>query len=120
MRIPLHPFSDYLHSFGNNKMLGIGYETDEDSMRLGVKLCMFDVKNPKKPKVLSSYVMKDADNTPADNNYKCVLVDQKKNMIGFMVEDIDAKCILIRFFLGKMENLKKFSQENLRRKDIWI
>ena len=90
--VKISGFSDYLHSYGNNKMLGIGYETDEDSMRLGVKLCMFDVKNPKKPKVLSSYVMKDADNTPADNNYKCVLVDQKKNMIGFMVEDIDAKC----------------------------
>ena len=85
-------FSDYLHSYGSDKMLGIGYETDENSMRLGVKLCMFDVKNPKKPKVLSSYVMKDADSTPADNNYKCVLVDQKKNMIGFMVEDYDAKC----------------------------
>ena len=90
--VKISGFSDYLHSYGNNKMLGIGYETDEDSMRLGVKLCMFDVKNPKKPKVLSSYVMKDADSTPADNNYKCVLVDQKKNMIGFMVEDYDAKC----------------------------
>ena len=90
--IKISGFSDYLHSYGNDKMLGIGYETDENSMRLGVKLCMFDVKNPKKPKVLSSYVMKDADSTPADNNYKCVLVDQKKNMIGFMVEDYDAKC----------------------------
>lgn len=90
--VKISGFSDYLHSFGNDKMLGIGYETDENSMRLGVKLCMFDVKNPKKPKVLSSYVMKDADSTPADNNYKCVLVDQKKNMIGFMVEDYDAKC----------------------------
>lgn len=90
--VKISGFSDYLHSYGNDKMLGIGYETDENSMRLGVKLCMFDVKNPKKPKVLSSYVMKDADSTPADNNYKCVLVDQKKNMIGFMVEDYDAKC----------------------------
>lgn len=90
--VKISGFSDYLHSYGNDKMLGIGYETDENSMRLGVKLCMFDVKNPKKPKVLSSYVMKEADSTPADNNYKCVLVDQKKNMIGFMVEDFDAKC----------------------------
>ena len=90
--VKISGFSDYLHTYGNDKMLGIGYETDENSMRLGVKLCMFDVKNPKKPKVLSSYVMKDADSTPADNNYKCVLVDQKKNMIGFMVEDYDAKC----------------------------
>ena len=90
--VKISGFSDYLHSYGNDKMLGIGYETDENSMRLGVKLCMFDVKNPKKPKVLSSYVMKDADSTSADNNYKCVLVDQKKNMIGFMVEDYDAKC----------------------------
>ena len=90
--VKISGFSDYLHSYGNDKMLGIGYETDEDSVRLGVKLCMFDVKNPKKPKVLKSYVMKIADSTPADNNYKCVLVDQKKNMIGFMVEDYDAKC----------------------------
>ena len=109
--VKISGFSDYLHSYGNNKMLGIGYETDEDSMRLGVKLCMFDVKNPKKPKVLSSYVMKDADNTPADNNYKCVLVDQKKNMIGFMVEDIDAKCIYKVFSWKNGEFKEVFSRK---------
>lgn len=89
--VEISGFSDYLHPYGENKVLGIGYETDEDSMRLGVKLCMFDVKNGKKPKVLKSYVMKDADCTPADNNYKCVLVDPDKNMIGFLVEDFDAR-----------------------------
>ena len=109
--VKISGFSDYLHSYGNNKMLGIGYETDEDSMRLGVKLCMFDVKNPKKPKVLSSYVMKDADSTPADNNYKCVLVDQKKNMIGFMVEDIDAKCIYKVFSWKNGEFKEVFSRK---------
>lgn len=76
-------YSDYLHPYGDNLLLGIGYETDPDtSETLGVKLTMFDTTNPKKLKVLDSVTVK-GDYCAAAENYKCALVDPKKNLIGF-------------------------------------
>lgn len=78
-------FSDYLHPYGENMLLGIGYETDPDtSKRLGVKLTMFDISNPKKLKVIDSVVM-GGDECSAAEDYKCALVDVEKNLIGFDV-----------------------------------
>ena len=83
-------FSDYLHPYGENMLLGIGYETDPDtSERLGVKLTMFDISNPKKLKVMDSVVIK-GDECSAASNYKCALVDVEKNLIGFDVNDYEA------------------------------
>lgn len=79
-------FSDYLHLYQDDLVLGIGYETDEDSNRLGVKLCMFDVSDPFSPQVKSTYIMEEADSMTADYDYKSVLVDAKKGIIGFVTE----------------------------------
>jgi uncharacterized secreted protein with C-terminal beta-propeller domain len=80
-------FSDYLHLWGDDKLLGIGYETDPDNGdMIGVKMTMFDISNPAKIKVLDSIVIKDAYYSPACENYKCVLADDDKNLIGFAYE----------------------------------
>ncbi|MCR5666458.1 MAG: beta-propeller domain-containing protein [Eubacterium sp.] len=80
-------FSDYLHLWGDDKLLGIGYETDPDNGdMIGVKMTMFDISNPAKVKVLDSVVFKDAYYSPACENYKCVLADDDKNLIGFAYE----------------------------------
>lgn len=51
-------FSDYLHPYGENLLLGIGYETDPDTSRtLGVKLTMFDISNPTELTVVDSVVL---------------------------------------------------------------
>ena len=76
-------FSDYLHPYGEGLLLGIGYETGENGGDWqGVKLVMFDVTDPAQPKVLDS-VLVGADYSPAIYNYKCVLADSEKNLIGF-------------------------------------
>lgn len=79
-------FSDYLHLYQDDLVLGIGYETDEDSSRLGVKLCMFDVSNPLLPEVKNTLVLEDADSVTADYDYKAVIVDGQKGLIGFVTE----------------------------------
>lgn len=79
-------YSDYLHPYGDNLLLGIGYETDPDtSETLGVKLTMFDTSDPINLKILDSVVINDA-NTQATNSYKAILADESKNLIGFGVE----------------------------------
>ena len=79
-------FSDYLHLYEDNLVLGIGYETDENSIREGVKLCMFDVSDPLNPQVKNSFVLEEAAYTNADYNYKSILVDAGKGVIGFITE----------------------------------
>lgn len=84
-------YSDYLHPYGENLLLGVGYETDPDtSEQLGVKLTMFDTSDPVNLKILDSVVIKDAD-TCATNDYKTILADARKNLIGFSVENYTEK-----------------------------
>ena len=45
MKLP--GFSGYLHPYGENKLLGIGYDTDTDTGRINcVKFSMFDITDP--------------------------------------------------------------------------
>ena len=79
-------FSDYLHFWDENTLLGIGYETDPDSGQTkGLKLAMFDISNPKQLKTLDSYVIKDIYYSPAADHYKSALVSPGENMIGFVM-----------------------------------
>jgi len=81
-------YSEYLHMWGEDKLLGIGYETNEkNGSREGIKLVMFDISNPSELAILDTVVLKDADYSPALFNYKCVLADSYTNMIGFVTAD---------------------------------
>ncbi len=83
-------FSDYLHPYGENLLLGIGYETDPDTGRNeGIKLCMFDISEGADLKVIDTEVLKEPDYIPGADFYKCILADPKKNLIGFLTEDYD-------------------------------
>ncbi len=77
-------FSDYLHPYGDGLLLGIGYETDpETSIRLGVKLVMFDISDPVNLKILDTVTLERDSWTIATDYYKGVLADANKNLIGF-------------------------------------
>lgn len=77
-------YSDYLHPWGEDKLLGIGYETDpKNSSREGIKLVMFDISNPGELSILDTVVLKDAGYSAALYDYKSVLADAGENIIGF-------------------------------------
>ena len=81
-------YSEYLHMWGEDKLLGIGYETNADTgSRKGIKLVMFDISNPAELSIIDTVVISDADYSPALFNYKCVLADTSTNMIGFVTAD---------------------------------
>lgn len=80
-------FSEYLHPYGEGRLLGIGYATDDSGRQNGIKLSMFDVTDPANVKELRTKVIADfSDNSnyasPALYNHKAVLVDLEKNLIG--------------------------------------
>lgn len=85
-------FSDYLHFWSDDKLLGIGYETDpETGWQKGVKLVMFDISNPVELKTIDSLVLDEYYYTPACNDYKSVLADSNQNLIGFAAHFEPAK-----------------------------
>lgn len=69
-------YSAYLHPIDDNLLLGIGKEGSQ------VKISLFDVANPKIPKELDTYQLKDYW-TEIEQNHRAFLLDSK-NQIFFM------------------------------------
>ena len=85
-------FSEYLHFWGKDKLVGIGYETNPDTgEHLGIKITMFDLSDPENLKEISSTVLKDVNDSRALYEYKCVLADADKNLLGFTTESYGNK-----------------------------
>ena len=83
-------FSEYLHFWGEDKLLGLGFETDpKTGQQKGLKLVMFDMADPAELKVLGSKVLQDTSYSPALYDYKTILADPGENLIGFLVESYD-------------------------------
>jgi len=77
-------FSEYLHFYGENRLLGIGMNVDEKTMTTdGVKLTMFDISDKTDVKEEDTYVLKNVYSTDVSYDYKAALVDWNKNLIGF-------------------------------------
>lgn len=76
-------FSEYLHVFKDNLLLGIGYNADENTgMMQGVKLSMFDTRDKTNVKEVTTANV-DASWTVVGSNHKAILVDAEKNLIAF-------------------------------------
>ena len=87
-------FSEYLHFYGENLLLGIGYEADEETGGTeGIKLSMFDVSNPTNVKEVNKLVLEEYDNSDALYNHHAVLVSVNKNLIGFMATGYDKEYV---------------------------
>ncbi len=77
-------FSEYLHFYGENQLLGIGMDVDEKGMTTnGVKLTMFDISDKTDVKEVSTYVMENVYSADVLYDYKAGLIDDAKNIIGF-------------------------------------
>ncbi|MFR3390656.1 MAG: beta-propeller domain-containing protein [[Clostridium] scindens] len=77
-------FSEYLHFYGEDRLLGIGMNVDEKAQSTdGVKLTMFDISDKADVKEADTYVLKNVYSTDVSYDYKAALVDQERNLIGF-------------------------------------
>lgn len=76
-------FSEYLHPYGENLLLGIGYHADEKTgLTTGLKLSMFDVSDPSDVKEIHKIVLEEFYRTAVSDTHKAALVDAEKNIIG--------------------------------------
>lgn len=77
-------FSEYLHFYGEDRLLGIGMNVDEKAQSTdGVKLTMFDISDKANVKEADTYVLENVYSTDVSYDYKAALVDQERNLIGF-------------------------------------
>lgn len=83
-KLKIPGFSEYLHPYGEGKLLGIGMDTDEEGITTeGVKISMFDITDPGNVEEVSKYVLEGMYGTDVAYDYRCAFVDAEKNMIGF-------------------------------------
>jgi uncharacterized secreted protein with C-terminal beta-propeller domain len=91
-------YSDYLHPYDENHVIGIGKETiaaeeGDFAWYQGVKLSLFDVSDVQNPKVVGQYEIGDrGTDSPALQDHKAFLFDRSKNLlvIPVSVAEIDA------------------------------
>lgn len=79
--LKLPGFSDYLHFYSDTLLLGIG-----ESGNGNIKLSMFDISDPAKVKEIDKHILKDMEFSQALQDYRSVLIDPEKNIIGFSGE----------------------------------
>ena len=89
-------FSDYLHPYDENHIIGIGKETDSNEWGgvsvKGVKLALFDVSDVKAPKPVDTYEIGEAGTeSEALHEHKAFLFDKKKNLLVIPVTEVKGK-----------------------------
>ena len=77
-------FSEYLHFYGENQLLGIGWETDPDTGNVtGMKCSMFDISDPSDVRETDRFILKNVSFCDALYNYHAILAAPKKSLFGF-------------------------------------
>ncbi len=95
-------YSDYLHPYDENHLIGVGMEVSEAGtprplmgqpvpeisviappvQRQGVKIALFDVSNPEKPREISKFVIEEPNSdSPALRDHKAFLFSKAKNLL---------------------------------------
>ncbi|MGD2066872.1 MAG: beta-propeller domain-containing protein [Candidatus Bathyarchaeota archaeon] len=90
-------YSDYLHPYDENHILGIGKETElseegDFSWYQGVKMLLFDVSDVSNPREVANYSIGDRGTTsPILDDHKALLFDESRNLlvIPVLVAELD-------------------------------
>jgi uncharacterized secreted protein with C-terminal beta-propeller domain len=76
--------SEYLHPYDENNIIGIGY--NEDGVRKGMKISLFDVSDPLNPEEKANYLIGDrGTRSPVLSDHKALLFDKSNNLMVFPV-----------------------------------
>lgn len=92
-KLKIPGFSEYLHPWGEGKLLGIGMATattgkgdDAVTVTDGVKLSMFDTSDPANVRELHTFVLKDTYWGAALDDHRAVYADAERGLVGFAAE----------------------------------
>ena len=84
-------FSEYLHFYGEDRLLGIGMEADEETGSTeGMKLSMFDISEPTDVQEITKLWLKNYQHSEAMYNHRAVMISVPANIFGFEVEGYES------------------------------
>lgn len=82
-KLKIPGFSEYMHFYNDHLLFGLGIEESKDGEREAVKLSMFDISDPTNVREIHKTLLKEIDYSQALYDYKSVMIDPEKNIIGF-------------------------------------
>jgi uncharacterized secreted protein with C-terminal beta-propeller domain len=96
-KLKIPGYSNYLHPYSENLLIGIGKETVEAeegdfAWYQGVKISLFDVSDVEHPKEIAQYVIGDrGTDSPVLSDHKALLFDRERNLLAIpvLVAEID-------------------------------
>ena len=105
-------FSEYLHFYGEDRLLGIGWETDETTgERLGMKLSMFDISDPTELKEINKIVVQNVDSFRGEHDYKALTISPERNIIGLATSQWDYNSSGDNYMVFSYEEGKGFKNQ---------
>ncbi len=90
-RLKIPGFSDYLHPYSENLLIGIGKETVESeegdfAWYQGVKIALFDVSDVENPREIAKYIIGDrGTDSPVLRDPKAFLFDKDRNLLAIPI-----------------------------------
>ena len=98
-KLKIPGYSDYLHPYGENYLIGIGKETVEAeegdfAWYQGVKVSLFDVSDVENPREIAKYEIGDrGTDSPVLRDHKALLFDEERNLLAIpvLVAEIDER-----------------------------
>jgi uncharacterized secreted protein with C-terminal beta-propeller domain len=89
-KLKIPGYSNYLHPYSENILIGLGKETEERGTggfkTKGLKLSLFDVSDINNPKEIDKYVFEEnSSSSLAQHNHKAFLFSKEKNLLAVPV-----------------------------------
>jgi uncharacterized secreted protein with C-terminal beta-propeller domain len=81
--LEINGYSAYLHPIGNDKLLGIGQDTDENGQRKGVKIELFDISDFQNPSSLDSITLSEGTYSELESNHKALAYRNSDHLFAF-------------------------------------
>jgi len=81
--LQVNGYSAYLHPIGNDKLLGIGQDTDSDGNRKGVKIELFDISDFENPSSLDSITLDKDTYSELEENHKALAYRPSDHLFAF-------------------------------------
>jgi inhibitor of cysteine peptidase len=92
-KLKIPGYSDYLHPYDSNHIIGIGKETETNDWggvsTAGLKLALFDVTDVNNPRLLDKAEIGDSGtDSPALQDHRAFLFDREKNLLVIPVREV--------------------------------
>lgn len=122
--LKLPGYSDYLHSFGEDYMIGLGIHGDgKDSTKDKIKISLFRIDEKKSLKEVAKEVTsyKSWDYDLIDMDHRQVFVDEERGLLGFYMRRMDGESdsFYYQLYQKKGEKFVELWKTKIKAKNVW-